>query len=80
MWHHCPGKTNPAGIRSRGELPESLENDKLWWNGPRWLKNPKCNRLNSDVLIHNLTELFMVEAKRKQGSDNPAEKTCIVKW
>ena len=41
MWHHCPGKENPADIGSRGEHAKALRDSKLWWDGPYWLKKPK---------------------------------------
>ena len=36
-WFHCPGKSNPADILSRGVLGEQLLSHKMWLNGPEWL-------------------------------------------
>ena len=39
LWHHIPGKDNPADCASRGLTPSELVNHKLWWWGPPWLKS-----------------------------------------
>jgi hypothetical protein len=36
---YVPSKDNPADIASRGTLCQNLMNNKLWWEGPAWLKN-----------------------------------------
>lgn len=33
-WRHVPTEMNPADLASRGG---TLENQELWWEGPRWL-------------------------------------------
>ena len=37
-WRHCPGEYNPADIGSRGTSANVLKENKLWWEGPSWLK------------------------------------------
>ncbi|XP_032689249.1 uncharacterized protein LOC116852728 [Odontomachus brunneus] len=37
IWHHLPGRDNPADCASRGVLPSDLVNHPLWWRGPSWL-------------------------------------------
>lgn len=37
QWRHCPGKTNPADLPSRGLSIKELVNSSLWFNGPDWL-------------------------------------------
>lgn len=36
-WYHVSTEFNPADYVSRGSLPTSLSNAKLWWSGPSWL-------------------------------------------
>ncbi|XP_029156972.1 uncharacterized protein LOC114929574 [Nylanderia fulva] len=38
LWHHVPGRENPADCASRGIFPGDLEAHPLWWQGPSWLK------------------------------------------
>ena len=40
-WRHCPGCENPADLPSRGLSAEDLINNKLWWEGPEFLKKPE---------------------------------------
>ena len=39
----CPGTDNPADIPTRGIAASGLENNGLWWNGPRWLTTGEEN-------------------------------------
>jgi hypothetical protein len=38
QWRHVPSQKNPADIVSRGCGAEALKSNKLWWNGPEFLK------------------------------------------
>ena len=76
MWHHCPGETSPADVGSRGELPEGLKNNELWWSGPKWLNEPESSWPSSDVAVDCPTEECMMEARKKQVSD-PVENTQV---
>ncbi|KRZ81445.1 hypothetical protein T08_8363, partial [Trichinella sp. T8] len=38
QWRHSPTADNPADKLSRGCALDTLREDKLWWNGPAWLK------------------------------------------
>ncbi|KRY45546.1 hypothetical protein T03_9972 [Trichinella britovi] len=40
QWRHCPTADNPADKLSLGCPLDTLREDKLWWNGPAWLKEP----------------------------------------
>lgn len=37
IWHHVPGRDNPADCASRGLSPSELVSHVLWWRGPPWL-------------------------------------------
>ena len=38
-----PSEENPADIISRGMAAKELENEELWWFGPKFLKNEKSS-------------------------------------
>lgn len=40
-WHHVSSGDNPADICSRGQFPQELVNNTLWWAGPCWLSQNK---------------------------------------
>ena len=37
-WQYIPSKQNPADIVSRGQQPDVLKTNSLWWNGPEFLQ------------------------------------------
>ena len=37
-WQHCQGDVNPADLPTRGISGIDLINNKLWWEGPAFLK------------------------------------------
>ena len=46
-WKYINTKENPADIASRGLIPQHLQNNDLWWQGPVWLKlNKACWPVN----------------------------------
>jgi len=55
-WRHINGKNNPADVISRGCDPSVMQNESIWWEGPKWLKEskklwPKLFELNSEIVI-----------------------------
>ncbi|XP_052747141.1 uncharacterized protein LOC128199875 [Bicyclus anynana] len=40
-WQHVSSVDNPADICSRGQLPNELLNNSLWWAGPQWLSKKR---------------------------------------
>ncbi len=47
-WSHCPGKTNPADIPSRGLTFLELSVSVLWRSGPEWLREDITPREDSE--------------------------------
>lgn len=39
-WRYVPSEKNPADCASRGCNPEEIVNNKLWWSGPAFLREP----------------------------------------
>lgn len=37
-WQHVSSVDNPADCASRGITPQQLLHHRLWWTGPKWLK------------------------------------------
>ena len=40
-WHHCPTKLNPSDLGTRGASAAKLQHNKLWWEGPHFIKEGK---------------------------------------
>ncbi|XP_051159293.1 uncharacterized protein LOC127280380 [Leptopilina boulardi] len=49
-WRHVPSSDNPADCASRGINPSELQENRLWWQGPIWLKEPEASWPSSPVL------------------------------
>lgn len=53
-WQHVVSADNPADVCSRGQLPQELLHNSLWWAGPPWISNPRSLRLDKpDVLCED---------------------------
>ena len=61
-WGHVGGKDNPADIGSRGASALVLCNNKLWWEGPVWLRGGEENWPNTLVL----KDTMQVQDERKK--------------
>lgn len=40
QWKHISTSENPADCATRGLTPTEISKFSLWWNGPRWLREP----------------------------------------
>lgn len=61
-WRHIRTDQNPADLISRGMDAAELWQNKLWWNGPKWLNKPqefwpKAIQINSKELVEANTEI-----------------------
>ena len=55
-WGHVSGVDNPADLGSRGVKASVIRSNRLWWEGPAWLKGgqaawPKFNEVNVSVSV-----------------------------
>ena len=64
-WNHCPGEDKPADIATRGLFPTSLVENKLWWEGPPWLKLSDKHWPSSEIKSESPPEECWKEAKVK---------------
>ncbi|XP_071573556.1 uncharacterized protein [Temnothorax nylanderi] len=56
-WYHVSTEFNPADYVSRGALPTSLSNAKLWWSGPSWLQHESQDwNINIPPLLKEIPE------------------------
>ena len=62
-WGHVPGVENPADIGSRGAKASELRDSKLWWEGPKWLREEKETWPNNEPL----EDLSEVSEERKKA-------------
>ena len=80
-WRHCPGIENPADIGSRGRLASELVNNKMWWEGPNWLREspehyPKAQA--SDEPADLPDECTKEVRARQQTRENHTHGTVLV--
>ncbi|XP_062557867.1 uncharacterized protein LOC134222720 [Armigeres subalbatus] len=69
-WNYIRSANNPADIVSRGQLPEDLKQNILWWNGPHFLE--ECTYEVDEVEEipeNNLPELKAHVATRESSCD-----------
>ncbi|VDH93046.1 Hypothetical predicted protein [Mytilus galloprovincialis] len=39
VWRYCPTKDNPADLLTRGITSEELQQNEIWFSGPKWLNS-----------------------------------------
>jgi len=42
-WRHVNSEDNPADVISCGQNPALIRNEKIWWEGPVWLKREESS-------------------------------------
>ena len=57
-WGHVSGVDNPADLGSRGVKASIIKSNRLWWEGPAWIKEgeaawPKFNELEVSVSVED---------------------------
>ena len=55
-WGHVPGVENPADLGSRGVSASHLNDSRLWWEGPGWLKKEE-EKWQPKLELDNSTEI-----------------------
>ncbi|XP_048478253.1 uncharacterized protein LOC125488810 [Plutella xylostella] len=78
-WSYVNTKENPADCATRGLSPKQLVEEKIWWNGPQWLKKWSPDNLKTDESYstdHDLRQTCTVT----KGADTAATSAgeCIV--
>ena len=76
VWRHVPTQENPADLASRGG-PVNEEN-VLWWEGPKWLKDPESwppdivttATTESNAEVKATKELFALAVEQEDELDN----------
>ena len=68
-WRHCPGELNPADLPTRRVTGKDLVDNKLWFEGPEFLRD------NNDQHASAKVEPEMNEAVLKELASKPPEIT-----
>ncbi|XP_055633459.1 uncharacterized protein LOC129773830 [Toxorhynchites rutilus septentrionalis] len=53
-WHYIRSQQNPADLTSRGLLPELLEENMLWWDGPEFLTKSQYKTENVEDVPNDM--------------------------
>ncbi|XP_052749789.1 uncharacterized protein LOC113520032 [Galleria mellonella] len=56
QWRHVSTHDNPADICSRGQFPQQLVDNTLWWAGPTWLRKPHTEWPSSSSSITDIDD------------------------
>ena len=67
-WHHVSTHNNPADLLSRGVLPDTLINSKLWWHGPDWTPLELDRAQHSESIALSEADEQVIESETKRVS------------
>ena len=48
-WNHVTSQENPSDLATRSKIMKPGDLNKLWFEGPDWLKMPPCNWPSTDI-------------------------------
>lgn len=74
-WGHVPGVENPADLGSRGVSASHLNDSRLWWEGPGWLRKGEetwPSRLeldNSSEIVNEMKRVNVMVAIAKEPTE-----------
>ena len=77
---------NPADEATQGTTVSSLQNDSLWWYGPRWLKESEKEWPHSRAVMDDTTNIqYESEIKKSKSmkekgllnASEPVVKSCV---
>lgn len=65
-WKHVPSNQNPADLITRGLMPNDFVKNKMWKNGPDWLKQEEETWPDSIITLNEEEQNQMLSEFRKQ--------------
>ena len=87
QWRFCPGALNPADLSTHGKYGKNLPSNKLWWEGPEFLKKSRHHWLEN-LFTGDVGQSVALEEQIKNplsitytltSSTNPPLKECVLR-
>lgn len=73
QWRYVNTKENPADCATRGLLPTQLQQFRLWWEGPQWLKTRVNEDSKKNMTIFSTMEGTILDCHVMQNKNNNNE-------
>ncbi|XP_074652910.1 uncharacterized protein LOC141907195 [Tubulanus polymorphus] len=54
VWGYCPSSENPADVLTRGCTASELRCNRLWWEGPEWLRTGDHPKWSAESTLLNV--------------------------
>ena len=64
VWRYCHGPQNPADVPTTGMSSNELKENRLWWEGPAWLRSSE-EEWPKDLRSASLNEHVEIERKHQ---------------